>query len=249
MKQKKVIATLTESELKRIIRNEVLRYLKEEEEVDKEAEKELEAALSKAMGDITATLGKVPGEIEKVEADKQKAADILKKEPELAKLANEAVKRRKKALKEGRKKEALNELGPLFFVGIAMAIPAITQMIGKMAKTISQAMGGSGDTGEKIAHVGHHMHEKMVQMIRKGIDTILGKWKRYNELDDATKNKIAEGIQMLVVASLAYSSGAGAMDALSKGGHALAGIEGALTAVKAGEIKGFIVDLIRKSMG
>jgi hypothetical protein len=54
---------------------------------------------------------------------------------------------------------------------------------------------------------------------------------------------------MLIVASLAVSSGAGAVDALSKGGHALAGIEGALTAVKAGEIKGFLIDLIKTTLG
>jgi len=249
MKKKKSIRTITESELHRIIRNEVMRYLKEEEEVDKEAEKEFGDALAASMGDITSTLGKVPGEIEKVEADKEKAADVLKKEPELAKLATEAVRRRKKALKEGRKKDALNEVGPLLFIGLAMAIPALTQIVGKMAKTISQKMGGTGEAGEKLAHVGHHMHEKMVKMIRKTIDAVLGKWKMWNDLDDATKNKWAEGIQMLVVATLAYSSGAGAVDALSKGGHALAGIEGALTAVKAGEIKGFLIDLIKTTIG
>jgi hypothetical protein len=249
MKKKKTIPTITESELHRIIRNEVIRYLKEEEEVDKEAEKEFGDALASSMGDITSTLGKVTGEIEKLETDKEKAADVLKNEPELAKLATESMRRRKKALKEGRKKEALNELGPLFFAGIAMAVPALMQIVGKMTKTISQKMGGTGEAGEKLAHVGHHMHEKMVAMIRKGIDAALSKWKRYNELDDATKNKIAEGIQMLIVASLAVSSGAGAVDALSKGGHALAGIEGALTAVKAGEIKGFLIDLIKTTLG
>lgn len=249
MKKRKSNVTLTESDLKRIIRNEVLRYLKEEEEVDKDAEKEFEDAMNSAVGQIGADLGKVTGEMNALETDKEKAADVLKKEPELAKLATEAIRRRKKALSEGRQKDALNELGPLFFAGMAMAIPALMQIVGKIAKSISQKMGGTGEAGEKIAHVGHHMHEKMVEMIRKGIDAALGKWKRYNDLDDATKNKIAEGIQMLIVATLAWQSGQGAVDALKAGHHALTGIEGALTAVKAGEIKGFILDLVKTAVG
>jgi hypothetical protein len=249
MKQKKVIATLTESELKRIIRNVVMRYLKEEDEVDPEAEKEFEKAFSAAVGEISSTLGKVTGDINALEQDKEKAADVLKKEPELAKLATESIRRRKKALREGRQKEALNELGPIFFAGLAMAIPALMQVIGKMAKSISQTMGGSGEMGEKIAHIGHDMHEKMVKMIRKGIDAVLGKWKRYNQLDEATKNKIAEGIQVLIVATLAWQSGSGAVDALKAGHHAITGIEGALTAVKAGEIKGFLVNLFKTTLG
>ena len=152
MKKKKPIVTITESELRQIIQNEVMRYLKEEE-VDKEAEKEFEDAMAGVVGQISSELNKVSGEIKSLETDK--AADILKKEPELAKLATEAIRRRKKALREGKQKQALNELGPLFFAGIAMAIPVIVQLVGKMTKVISQKMGGTGEAGEKIAHVGH----------------------------------------------------------------------------------------------
>ena len=245
MRKKKVVATLTESELHRIIRNEVMRYLKEEEEVDKEAEKEFADAFASSIGDITSTLGKVTGEIEKLETDKEKAADVLKKEPELAKLATEAIRRRKKALKEGRRKEALNEVGPLFFAGMALAIPAIMELVGKLAKNISQKMGGTGETGEKIAHVGHEIHEKIVGSIRKGLDATFFKIPFLAKLDDAKKDKIAEGVQMLVVGYLAFQSGTGAIDALKAGGHALAGTEAALAAVKAGEVKGFLIDLIK----
>ena len=244
MKKKKPIVTITESELRQIIQNEVMRYLKEEE-VDKEAEKEFEDAMAGVVGQISSELNKVSGEIKSLETDKDKAADILKKEPELAKLATEAIRRRKKALREGKQKQALNELGPLFFAGIAMAIPVIVQLVGKMTKVISQKMGGTGEAGEKIAHVGHAMHEKIVGMIRKALDASLFKIPALAKLEDAKKNKIAKGVQMLIVASLAVVSGAGAIDALKSGGHALAGTEAALTAVKSGELKAYLVDLIK----
>ena len=249
MKKRKVIATLTESELQRIIRNEVLRYLKEEEDVDKEFEKEFEDAMNAASGQIKSTLGKVAGEIENVEGDKEKAADILKKEPELAKLAAESIRRRKKALKEGRKKETINEVGPALIIGIAIAIPALMQIVGNTATFISKKLGLTGETGEKIAHIGHDLHEKMIAMIRKGIDTSLSKWKKYNDLPEPTKQKIANGIHILIVATLAVNSGVGAVDALKAGQAGLSGLETALAAVKGGEVKAFLVDLIKSTLG
>lgn len=245
MKQKKVIATLTESELQKIIRNEVLRYLKEEEDVDKEFEKEFEDAMNAASSQMSSTLGKVAGEIEKIEGDKEKAADILKKEPELAKLATEAILRRKKALSEGKQKQALNEFGPWFFVGFAMAIPALMELIGNISSSVSKKLGLSGETGEKIAHIGHDLHEKMIGMIRKGLDKTIFKIPYLAKLDDSKKDKITKGIHILIVASLAVNSGVEAVNALKAGQAGLSGVEAALAAVKGGEVKAFLIDLVK----
>ena len=245
MKQKKVIATLTESELQKIIRNEVLRYLKEEEDVDKEFEKEFEDAMNAASSQMSSTLGKVAGEIEKIEGDKEKAADILKKEPELAKLATEAILRRKKALSEGKQKQALNEFGPWFFVGFAMAIPALMELIGNISSSVSKKLGLSGETGEKIAHIGHDLHEKMIGMIRKGLDKTIFKIPALAKLDDSKKDKITKAIHILIVASLAVNSGVEAVNALKAGHAGLSGVETALAAVKGGEVKAFLIDLVK----
>lgn len=245
MKKRKLNTTITESELKRIIRNEVLRYLKEEEEVDKEFEKEFEDAMNAASGQITSKLGKVAGEVQKVENDKEKAADILKKEPELAKLATEAIRRRKKALREGKQKQALNELGPLFFVGFALAIPALMEIIGNVTSFVSKKLGLTGETGKKIAHIGHDLHEKMIGLIRTGLDKTVFKIPKLSTLDDSKKDKIAKGIHILIVASLAVNSGVEAVNALKAGQVGLSGLESALAAVKGGEVKAFLIDLIK----
>jgi hypothetical protein len=245
MKKRKSNVTLTESDLKRIIRNEVLRYLKEEEAVDKEFEKEFEDAMNAASGQMTQTLGKVSSEIEKVENDKEKAADILKKEPELAKLATEAIRRRKKALREGKQKQALNELGPLFFVGFALAIPALMELIGNVSSFIAKKIGLTGETGEKIAHIGHDLHEKMIGLIRTGLDKTVFKIPQLAKLDDSKKDKIAKGIHILIVASLAVNSGVEAVNALKAGQAGLSGVEAALAAVKGGEVKTFLIDLVK----
>ena len=56
---------------------------------------------------------------------------------------------------------------------------------------------------------------------------------------------------MVIVASLAITSGAGAVDAVMQGKSALAGLEGALAAVKAGEvgIAKFLTASLAKIMG
>ena len=233
MKQKKVIATLTESELKRIIRNEVLRYLKEEEEVDPEAEKEVEKAFTDAASKLSAELSSIGKNVEAKEKDDAAVDAALKKQPELAKVAQEAVRRRGRALNEGKRRQAMNEeITVLFVASVALALPAIMELVGKIVKTISVFLGGEGKAGEKLIHAGHKWHGKIVALILKGLTFIPG----FKNLDADKQKKVANIIHTVIVASLAVASGAGAIKAMQHGSTAMAGIEGALTAVKAGEI-------------
>ena len=175
MKQKKVIATLTESELKRIIRNEVMRYLKEEEEVDPEAEKEVEKAFTDAAAKLSAELSSIGKNVEAKEKDDAAVDAALKKQPELAKVAQEAVRRRGKALNEGKRRQAINEeITVLFIASVALALPAIMELVGKIVKTISLFLGGSGKAGEKLIHAGHKWHGKIIALILKGLTFIPG---------------------------------------------------------------------------
>ena len=245
MKKKKVIATITESELNRIIRNEVLRYLKEEDEVDPQDEKDVMAAFEKAAKDMEAGLSKIGGEVEKKKDDEKAVEDALKKQPALAKVANESVKRRKKALTEGKTRQAMNEeIGLLFITSLALAIPAIVQLIGKIVKSLSILLGGTGKAGEKLIHAGHKWHQKITGLILKGLQLFPG----FKELPADKQQKIANIVHTVIVATLAVTSGAGAIDYMSKGSSAMAGIEGALAAVKAGEvgIGKFLTDAISK---
>jgi hypothetical protein len=232
MKKKKVIATITESELNRIIRNEVLRYLKEEE-VDPQAEKDVEAAFAKAAKEMEAGLSKIGDTVEKKKEDEKAVDAALKKQPELAKVANESIKRRKKALTEGKKRDAMNEeIGLLFITSLALAVPAIVELIGKLIKSISLFLGGEGKAGDKLIHAGHKWHNKITSLILKGMTFIPG----FKQLPADKQQKIANIVHTVIVASLAVASGAGAIKAVSQGSNVMAGIETALTAVKAGEV-------------
>jgi hypothetical protein len=245
MKKKKVIATITESELNRIIRNEVMRYLKEEDEVDPQDEKDVMAAFEKAAKDMEAGLSKIGGEVEKKKDDEKAVEDALKKQPALAKVANESVKRRKRALTEGKTRQAMNEeLSLLFITSLALAIPAIVQLIGKIVNGISLLLGGKGKAGDKLIHAGHKWHHKITGLILKGLTVLPG----FKQLPADKQQKIANIVHTVIVASLAVASGAGAIDAVSKGSNVMAGIEAALTAVKAGEVGvgKFLTDTISK---
>lgn len=233
MKKKKVIATITESELKRIIQNEVMRYLKEEDEVNPQDEKDVMAAFEKAAKEMEAGLSKIGGDVDKKNDDEKAVEDALKKQPELAKVANESIKRRKKALTEGKTRQAMNEeIGLLFITSIALAIPAIVELIGKIIKSISLFLGGEGKAGDKLIHAGHKWHGKITTLILKGLTFIPG----FKQLPADKQQKIANIVHTVIVASLAVASGAGAIKAASQGANAMAGIEAALTAVKAGEV-------------
>ena len=136
------------------------------------------------------------------------------------------------------------EITTLFIVSLAMAIPAIVELIGKIVKSLSLLLGGSGKAGEKLIHAGHKWHGKITSLILKGLTFIPG----FKQLPADKQQKVANVVHTVIVASLAVVSGAGAIDAVSKGSGVMAGIEGALTAVKAGEVGvgKFLTDTISK---
>jgi hypothetical protein len=226
---------------------ETLQRLNEEDidpKVEDEVEKAFTDAMNKAMTDFS-TAGK---EAEKKADDENAVKAALKKTPELEKVANESLLRRNKALMEGNVQEQqINEVGVLFAVSLAVAIPRIIELIGKAVKFLTVAMGGKGSVGDKLQHAGHKWHEKIISLIMKGLTLIPG----FKELPSDKQEKIAKLVHMLIVGSLAVASGAGAVDAVMQGKTALAGVEGALTAVKAGEIgvTKFLSASISKIMG
>lgn len=206
--------------------------IKEEDinpKVEDEVEKAFSDAISKSMGDFS-SIGK---EVQKKTQDQKSVEDAFKKTPELKKIANESMRRRNEAISEGdAEKQQLNEVGALFAISLAIALPRIVELIGKAIKAISTSMGGQGKVGEKLEKAGHEWHEKIIDLMEKGLQFIPG----FKNLPTDKQEKIAKVLHTLIIGGLAVSSGAGAVTALMKGKSALAGVEGALTAVKAGEL-------------
>jgi|LakMenEpi03Aug12_release.lakeMendotaPanAssembly.Ray.scaffolds.fasta_scaffold05388_21 hypothetical protein len=190
-------------------------------------------AVNSALGTIDDELGKIAKDVENKMKDDAQVQAALKKAPELAKVANESISRKHSALIEGNDSAVIKEeLTILFAASVAMAIPAIVKLIGVIIKKISVAMGGEGKVGEYLEHKGDHWHHMITDFVLKGLQLMPG----FKKLPTDKQQKIANLVHTVIVASLAVASGAGAIKALSQGSNAMAGVEGALTAVKAGEI-------------
>jgi hypothetical protein len=242
----RLINLVKDNSMQAVLR-ETLRRLNEEDidpKVEDEVEKAFVDAMNKAMTDFSAA-GK---DAEKKSDDENFVKAALKKTPELEKVANESLRRRNEALVEGNiKEQQINEIGVLFAVSLAVAIPRIIELIGKAVKFLSIAMGGKGSVGDKLEKAGHKWHDKIISLIMKGLTLIPG----FKELPPDKQKQIAKLVHMLIVGSLAVASGVGAVDAVMQGKTALAGVEGALTAVKAGEvgITKFLSTAISKIIG
>lgn len=220
-----------------------------EEEVDPEIKKvfdtmmqDLSSKAKTAVSGVEDELkGKSEEELEKIAAD----ADPL-----LGKLAKESVLSRKRSIKEfsnKKNKKKINEdFGFMFFAGLALALPPIIELIGKLAKVISQKFfGGSGEMGEKIAHFGHSLHEAYHGALRSLLDATLFKLPSMKIIDEKGKKQITDALFMLIIAYMAVYSGGAAMNALKglKMGPAVA--ETALTAIKSGEVTGWVINTIK----
>lgn len=227
---------------------EVKQRLNEQDPVDPKTEDEIEKAFTDAMNKVMTDFKAAGQDAEKKTDDEKSVEAALKKTPELEKVANEGINRRNKAITEGNLKEQqLNEIGVLFAVSLAIAIPRIVELIGKAVKFLSIAMGGKGVIGTKMEKAGHKWHDKIIKLVMKGLTLIPG----FKELPADKQEKIAKVVHTVIVASLAVTSGMGAIDAAKEGSTILSGIEAALTAVKAGEVgvTKFLSSAISKILG
>lgn len=209
------------------VRGQIIKYFLNEDDEKMPQDN----AVNSALGTIDDELGKIAKDVENKMKDDAQVQAALKKAPALAKVANESIVRKHKAIVEGNRQARINE-ELLFAVSVAMAIPAIVKLVGVLVKKISVAMGGEGKVGDYLTHKGDHWHHMITDFIFKGLQFMPG----FKKLPTDKQKKIANIVHTVIVASLAVASGAGAVDALSKGSHTMAGLEGALTAVKAGEV-------------
>jgi len=105
--------------------------------------------------------------------------------------------------------------------------------------------GGKGKAGEAMIHWGHDKHHMILKYIVKGMKFIPG----FSKLDKKTQDQVAEVIHIVVVAYLALHSGGATVATAQKGDIGLTGVEGALTAVKSGEVSSFLATRLASIVG
>lgn len=223
--------------------------LREEDQVDPQIEDELEKTLADAAKKFASDMAKVGKEAEQKLKDEDEVEQVLQKNPEIEKLAKESVSRRRgKSLNE---KESLNEelLSLSFLVGLALAIPSIVGLIGTIVKMIETKLGSKTEMGDKLKHIGHDMHEGIIKYLTSGLKLIPG----FSKLKPETQKKIATVVHIVIVAYLAIHSGGVAIESVKSGLEAAnvstAAIEGALAAVKSGEVASFLKKTILATVG
>jgi hypothetical protein len=136
--------------------------------------------------------------------------------------------------------------GLLTVASIAIALPAVMGLIAKFGKAagnmVNKVLGNKPNEDDayqkwmnKLGHIADELHH--LYMV-----PLLGIVKKFVK-DEAKAKKIASGIFHVIVATFLVASGATAVKALQAKNVSLATLEGALTAVKGGEIKQFISKL------
>lgn len=233
-----------EVSLRNLIRNEVKQYIKEEDGTPQPEDKDVEAAFNKLSSDFSS----IGNEVQTKLKDDAAVEDAMKKQPEIAKVATEGVKRKTKALAEGNVPAQLNEeITILFLASLALALPKIVELIGKGVKYVTIALGGKGKVGNWLEHAGHKMHETVLKLIMKMLTVVPG----FKQLPPDKQEKVANIIHTCIIAGLAIASGVGAIKALQHGSHTFATLEGALAAIKGGEVatSKFVAQAISKVFG
>jgi hypothetical protein len=143
--------------------------------------------------------------------------------------------------------QSTNE-GLLTVASIAIALPAIMGLVakfGKAAGAMVNKMLGKKPTDEdsynqwmnKLSHIADELHH----LYMAPLESIVKKFVK----DPAKAKQVASAIFHVIVATFLIASGVTAVKALQAKNVSLATLEGALSAIKGGEVKTFISDLFK----
>ena len=138
--------------------------------------------------------------------------------------------------------------GIITIASIAIALPAVMGLISKFGKAagniVNKILGKKPNEDDayqkwmtKLGHIADELHHLYMT-------PLLGIVKKFVK-DEAKAKSIANGIFHVIVATFLIASGVTAVKALQAKNVSLATLEGALTAVKSGELKSFIADLFK----
>ena len=142
--------------------------------------------------------------------------------------------------------ESTNE-GLLTVASIAIALPAIMGLVAKFGKAAGNMVNkilGKKPTDQdayqqwmtKLGHIADELHH----LYMTPIEAIVKKFIK----DPVKAKKVSSGIFHIIVATFLIASGATAVKALQSKNLSLATLEGALSAIKGGELKQFISGLV-----
>jgi hypothetical protein len=148
--------------------------------------------------------------------------------------------------KAAEKEQPTNE-GLLTIASVAIALPAIMGLVAKLGKAASNIVNkmlgkkpndeaAYNQWMEKLGHIADELHH----LYMAPIEAIVKKFIK----DEVKAKKVASAIFHVIVATFLVASGATAVKALQSKNISLATLEGALAAVKGGEIKAFITKLV-----
>ena len=146
------------------------------------------------------------------------------------------------------KASKLTNEGLLTVASIAIALPAVMGLISKFGKAagnmVNKVLGNKPNDDDayqkwmnKLGHIADELHH----LYMAPLTAIVKKFVK----DESKAKSIASGIFHVIVATFLVASGATAVKALQAKNLSLATLEGALTAVKSGELKSFIADLFK----
>jgi hypothetical protein len=124
----------------------------------------------------------------------------------------------------------IEEMGVGTVIGLALALPAILELISKLAKSFKIV----DKDPNKLDEASKYLHHKYKNFIK----FILGKLPKlgFKEYPKEVQDKIADFILMAIVAAMAYYSGIEAYNAVKNLKVGTATFEGVLTAIKTGEV-------------
>jgi hypothetical protein len=140
--------------------------------------------------------------------------------------------------------------GLITVASIAIALPAIMGLIAKFGKAAGNMVNkilGKKPNDEaayqqwmtKLGHIADELHHLYMA-------PLLAVTKKFIK-DEELAKKIANGIFHVIIATFLFASGATSLKALQSQNISLATLEGALSAIKAGELNEFIQGLFKKA--
>jgi hypothetical protein len=197
---------------------------------------ELSAPEKKAMDSLMQTfvaqLKKGAGEVKADTKDSKEIDSIKNDYPELKKLDSK--------VEEG----DLNEfvISGALIAGIVAAVPKLIELFGYLVKGVGAVLGKFGfkkasdktkQFAEKIMHAGHSVHESYIGSIQGGLKMLIP---GFSELPGDKQKQLAEIVYMIIVLTLGLDAGVNAASALKSAEWVHFGVEGALTAIKSGEV-------------
>jgi hypothetical protein len=133
----------------------------------------------------------------------------------------------------------LDEVDPATLAGLAIAAPAILTLIDKVIRWGRWLFSDDEVVRDPtiIGKVGEKMHHKYQNVVASALPNLIPEM---GYLTPEAKKKMADIVMMIITVKMAVLSGAQAIDAARHAHAGHAAFEGALTAVKTGEVGAFI---------